>query len=114
MSSDVSCNSTELTATKPNLNIHSASGNQQISSSSSEIDCIRCKELEHALLRASSAVPADKLQNDCEKRYCIPKEKYDLLIAAMKNSQQFCSVIFDIEGTLVYAEPDISSGDDGI
>ena len=73
-----------------------------------ETDCVRCKELEDALLRASSAVPGDKLQNGSNKRYCIPKDKYDLVLSAIKSSEQFCYVIFDKEGTLIYAEPDIS------
>ena len=72
-----------------------------------ETDCVRCKELEEALLRASSAVPGDKLQNGSE-RYRIPKDKIDLVISAIKSSEQYCSVIFDKDGILVNAEPDIS------
>jgi len=73
-----------------------------------ETDCVRCTELEDALLRASSAVPGDKIQNGSDKRHCIPKDKYDLVLSAIKSSEQFCYVIFDKEGTLIYAEPDIS------
>ena len=72
----------------------------------------RCKELEDALLKTSSVVSADKLQND-DRKYRIPKEKHDLLIAAMRNSQQFCFAIFDKNGTFVHAEPDILRNGNG-
>ena len=97
-------NEPKFTASKPNQNIVITTLDNQ----SHETDCPRCKELEDALLRASSVVSADKLQNEDNITYRIPKEKHDLLIEAMKNSQQFCSVIFDKNGTLVHAEPDIS------
>src|SRR5207249_11175938 len=62
------------------------------------------RSLEDALLRASPAVPADKLQNGSDERYRIPKDKYDLVLSAIKRSEQFCSAIFDKDGILVIAE----------
>ena len=97
-------NESKFAASKPNHGILTTSDNQE---TSHQIDCPRCKELEDALLKASSVVSADKLQND-DKIYRISKEKHNLLIAAMRNSQQFCFAIFDKNGTLVHAEPDIS------
>lgn len=57
---------------------------------------------------------ADKIQNDEDASYRIPKEKHDLLIAAMKDSREFCSVMFDKNRILVHAESDISRGDDDL
>jgi hypothetical protein len=73
---------------------------------SNETDCPRCKELEDALLRASSLVPADKLQNE-DNTYRLPKERHALLIEVIKNSRQFCSVVFDKNGIFVDAKPDV-------
>lgn len=103
-SNSVEDNEPKFTANKPNQNIVITTLDNQ----SHETDCPRCKELEDALIRASSVVSADKLQNEDNITYRIPKEKHDLLIEVVKNSRQFCSVIFDKNGTLVHAESDIS------
>ena len=63
-------------------------------------------ELENALLNASLPVYADKLQNE-DKVYRIPIEKHAAIVAAMNNSKQFCSVVFDKNGILVDAKPDV-------
>ena len=97
-------NEPKFTSNKPNQNIVMTALDNQ----SHETDCPRCKELEDALLRASSVVSADKLQNENNITYRIPKDKHDLLIEVINNSQQFCFAIFDKNGTLVHAEPDIS------
>ena len=70
-------NESKFTPNKPNQNIILTTLDNQ----SHETDCPRCKELEDALLRASSVVSADKLQNEDNITYRIPKEKHDLLIA---------------------------------
>jgi hypothetical protein len=56
----------------------------------------------------SCANSINKLQSDEDTTYHIPKGKHDLLIAAMQNSREFCSVVFDKNRILVHAEPDIS------
>jgi hypothetical protein len=96
-------NNAKFKASKTNQNLLVGSDNQD---TSYETDCLRCKELEDALLRASSVVSADKLQNE-NKTYLIPKEKHDLLMAAMEDSQRHCIVIFDRNGTFVHTEPDV-------
>jgi hypothetical protein len=50
---------------------------------------------------------ADILENDEHTTYQIPKEKQDLIIAAIRKSHHFCSVIFDKNGILVQAKPDV-------
>lgn len=73
---------------------------------SHETDYPRCNEMEYALLRASPVVSADKLQNEDNTTYSLPKEKYALLMEVMKSSQQYCYVVFDKNGILVDAKPD--------
>lgn len=62
--------------------------------------------MEDALLNASLPVYADKLTNE-DKVYQIPKEKHATIVAAMNNSKQFCSVIFDKNGIFVDVKPDV-------
>jgi hypothetical protein len=76
--------------------------------------CLRGEELQadggDTVPRASVIVCADQIQQNCaNKMHHIHKEKYDLLWQAMNNSKQFCSLIFDKNGTLLQAEPDISN-----
>jgi hypothetical protein len=99
-----------------------------------DLECSSCKELysdylklKAALTKYTQLVTADnissscslstncsctsspeKLQSDDDTTYHIPKGKHDLLIVAMKDSREFCSVKFDRNGILVHAEPDIS------
>ena len=37
----------------------------------------------------------------------LPKEKHALLMEVMKNSQQFCSIVFDKNRIFVDAKPDV-------
>ncbi len=80
--------------------------------SSSERDRLRYKELEGTVPGPESVVSAENiLQKNVDyndKTYRIPKDKYDLLISAIKSSHEYCSVVFDNDGILVHAKSDIS------
>ena len=82
-------NNAKFKASKTNQNLLVGSDNQD---TSYETDCLRCKELEDALLRASSVVSADKLQNE-NKTYLIPKEKHGLLMEYfMEAATLYCNI----------------------
>jgi hypothetical protein len=78
-----------------------------LDSQSHETGCPRCNEMEYALLRASPVISADKLQNEDNTTYRLPKAKHALLMEVMKSSQQYCFVMFDKNGIFVDAKPDV-------
>jgi hypothetical protein len=92
-------------ANKPNI----TPGQQSYLRDQSPTDCPRCKELEEALLKASPIVPADQVSSDGDRTYRISKDKHGLLITAIKNSREFCSVTFDKNGALINVQPDKAS-----
>lgn len=106
---DTSGLSSSVDSSQPNQNEGSAQNMTLaiLDNQSHQTDCPRCNELEHALLRASPVVSADKLQNEDNTTYQLPKEKHALLVEVMKSSQQYCSVVFDKNGILVDAKPDV-------
>ena len=91
-------------ANKPNI----SPAQQSNSRDQSPTDCPRCKKLE-ALLRASPIGPADQVSYDGDRTYRISKDKYDLLITAIKSSREFCSVTFDKNGVLIHVHSDKAS-----
>ena len=58
------------------------------------------KELNDQLKRRGGA-------NEDNTTYRLPKEKHALLIEVMKSSQQYCYVVFDKNGILADAMPDV-------
>lgn len=106
--------SNSIAAKSNQNNIQNAPDNQETTTSSYEADRPQGKELEDddgdALLRDSSVVVcAHQIQENCaNKIYHIHKERYGLLRQAMNSSNQFCSLMFDKDGTLIQAEPDIT------
>ena len=71
--------------------------------------CQRSKELEAALLKASPIVPANQVSYDGDRTYRISKDKHGLLITAIKNSREFCSLTFDKNGALIHIQSDKAS-----
>jgi hypothetical protein len=61
-------NKSKFASSKPNQGILTTLDNQE---TLHQTDCQRCKELEDALLKTSSVVSADKLEND-DTKYRIP------------------------------------------
>jgi hypothetical protein len=75
-------------------------------SKTEETNCVRCKQLEEALLRASKVVSEDKFPHEEDKKYQIVKEQFALVKAVMNGSRQFCKLTFGRDGRLSHAEPD--------
>jgi hypothetical protein len=63
--------------------------------------CPRCAELEEALRKASSVIPANEVQD--RQEFCIPSDKHAKVLAAMQESDEVCYLIFDYDGILVDA-----------
>lgn len=92
-------------ANRPNI----SPGQQSYLRDQSPTACQRSKELEAALLKASPIVPANQVSYDGDRTYRISKDKHGLLITAIKNSREFCSLTFDKNGALIHIQSDKAS-----
>lgn len=75
--------------------------------------CIRCQELEEALLKVSTATPSI-LESEAEISFIIPKEKYQEVIGAILCNYNCCYMIFDrFSGLLLRTEvPEMGESDE--
>jgi hypothetical protein len=69
--------------------------------------CPKCTEYEEALLKTTQVSTAEQLVEG-EVKIKVPKDRYEEIISAMEQSDDFCYILFDSTNrTFVHAESDI-------